>query len=139
MTLEKFGVIVGIIASLLAIWEGTARIVGGDGPIAVVQDIGDGSTSTVPTITTKHLDKPAGVSLSGDCENGFTLTWQPVDGAETYRIERDGTYNGTERDTNHPIPAFPDEKQHSYRVFAEAFPGSRSEGSDEAITEACSF
>jgi hypothetical protein len=62
-----------------------------------------------------------------------------VDGADTYRIERDGTYNGTERNTNHTIPTFPDGKGHSYRVFAEAFPGSRSEGSDEMVTEACSF
>ena len=146
MTLEKLNVIVAVVVGLLAIWEGGARIVGGDGPITIVQEIGDWSTPAVPTVPTvtdiangKHLDKPSGVSLSGDCENGFTLTWQPVEGAEKYRIEGDSMFNGTEHDTNHSIPAFPDEKQHSYRVFAEAFPDSRSEGSDEVITEACSF
>jgi hypothetical protein len=142
--LEKVALILGIITSLLAIWEGVARIAGKDGPVGIAQDIGDNSTTTdahPPVITTngKDLDKPAGVSLSGDCESGFTLTWQPVEGADSYRIERDGMYNGTERDTDHSIPAFPDEKQHSFRVFAEAFPDSRSEGSDEVVAEACSF
>jgi hypothetical protein len=142
--LQKVRLILLIIAALLGIWEAAARITGTDGPIGIAKDIGNNSTTTAPnpsTITTtgKHLDKPAGVSLSGDCQSGFTLTWQPVDGADTYRIERDGVYNGTERDTDHSIPAFPDGNQHRFRVFAEAFPRSRSEGSDEVVAEACSF
>lgn len=141
--LEKFGVIVGIIASLLAIWEGFARIAGKEGPISIAQKIDDNSSTTVsnpPVIDgNKHLDKPSGVSLSGDCQSGFTLTWQPVDGADTYRVERDGMFNGTEYDTDHPIQVFPDGKTHSFRVFAQAFPSSRSEASDEVVADACSF
>lgn len=144
MTIEKVGAILGIIVSLLAIWEGVARITGHDGPIAVAQDVGGNSATTElspPPITTevKDLDKPSGVSLSGDCDNGFTLTWQPVDGADSYRIEQDGHFVGTEQDADYSILKIPDGSQHRYRVFAEAFPGSQSEASDEVVTEACSF
>jgi hypothetical protein len=91
------------------------------------------------TSTGDQLEAPTGVSISGDCDSGFTLTWQPVDGAESYRIERDGSFAGEESDTDHSIPVFPDGQEHRFRVFAEAFERPRSDPSDEVVTDACSF
>ena len=142
--LQKARQVLLIIIALLGIWEGVARIAGADGPIGIARDVGNNPTPPAPnqpTIPTdgQDLDKPSGVSLSGDCESGFTLTWQPVDGAEKYRIEQDGHFAGMEDDTDYTILVFRDGNQHSYRVFAEAFPHSQSEASDQAVTEACSL
>jgi hypothetical protein len=116
----------------------------GHGPVAIAKDIGNGSNeSTTPTLppttTGDQLAAPTEVSLSGDCNSGFTLSWQPVEGAESYRIERDGFFNGQEQDTNHSIRPFPDGQEHRFRVFAESSSRPRSDASDEVVTPACSF
>jgi hypothetical protein len=144
--LETIAAILGIIASLLAIWEGAARVglPVGDGPIGVVHEISDGSNSNIPTTPSipgsgEQLTAPSGVSVSGDCESGYTVTWQPVEGADRYRIERDGFFAGSVTDADYSIQPFPDGKEHRYEVFAEAFPRPRSEASDEVVAGPCSF
>jgi hypothetical protein len=148
MTLEKVAALVGIVAGLLAIWEGVARIAGGDGPITVIQNISDGPTpgptttsTTVPTIPTNggQLATPSDVSVSGDCESGFTLTWQKVEGAERYRIESDGSPIASVTNTDYLAHPFPDNHEHSYRVTATAFQHDDSEPSDEVTVGPCSF
>jgi hypothetical protein len=50
--------------------------------------------------------------VSGACESGFTLTWQAVEGAERYRVERDGSFVSSETDTDYAIQPFHDGKEH---------------------------
>jgi len=145
--LDTVAKIVGIIVGLLTIWQALASLTDapvGRGPVAIVRDARNGSSNdgppTVPSIPTgTQLGTPTGVSLSGDCDNGFTLTWSPVDGAERYRIERDGHFAGTEADTDYSIQAFPDGQEHHFRVFATALLRPQSAPSQDAVTDACSF
>jgi hypothetical protein len=144
--LQKVGAFLGIVTSLIGIWQFVASETDllGRGPVAIAKDIGSGSNEptvpTLPPITTgDQLEAPTGVAISGDCDSGFTLTWQPVEGAERYRVERDGFFAGEESDTDHSIRPFPDGQQHRFRVFAEALQRPRSDPSDEVVTDACSF
>jgi hypothetical protein len=85
------------------------------------------------------LVAPSGLQLTGDCQNGFVLTWESVAGATRYRIERDGDFAGSETGTVHEFRAFPDNREHRYRVLAEAFPGPDSPASEQITAPACTF
>jgi hypothetical protein len=145
-TLQSVAAVLGIIAALLAIWEAAARSdLVGDGPSSIVQNVGAGSsaspTPTAPTLATmepaEQLDTPSGVSISGDCKS-MTLTWDPVEGAERYRVDRDGFAFTSVTHTEYAFAPVPDGQAHSYEVLAEAPPRPRSAASDEVLTEPCS-
>jgi hypothetical protein len=145
-TLQSVAAILGIIAAILAIWEVAARtdLPVGNGPTSIVQSISDGSSPspspTAPTLPTtgpgEQLDTPSSVSMSGDCQ-GLTLTWEPVVGAERYRVDRDGSTWTSVTHTEYSFTPFPDGQAHSYEVFAEAPPRPGSEASEEAVAEPC--
>jgi hypothetical protein len=68
----------------------------------------------------------------------MTLTWDTVEGAQRYRVDRDGFPATSVTQTEYAFTPFPDGEAHSYEVFAEAPPRPRSEASDEVVAEPCS-
>lgn len=145
--LRNVSAFLGIVVSLLTIWEIGARNgwFPGPGPIDIVFRDGDsnGSTpstdGTIPTIPMgEQLEAPE-ASITGNCETGFTITWGPVDGAESYRIEVDGHFRSTELGTDFFIPGEQAFQEQRYEVFAEALLRPRSDASDAMVAGPCPF
>jgi hypothetical protein len=148
-TLSVVADVLGIIMAVIGLWELAARfdIVSGRSPSEITRDAfdpGRGSTFPSPTIPTlptigepMTLNAPANVQVSGGCDQ-FTLTWDPVDGAERYVIERDGFGTGTTTETEFKFQLFPDGMTHDFRVRAAAFP-AQSEPSESVEVGPCSF
>jgi hypothetical protein len=89
------------------------------------------------------LSPPSNLQLAGDCDNGYTLTWDPVEGAVRYIIERDGDFEGSEIQLVHQFEEFPDGGTHEYRVIAnDDDPSIENDSgpSEESVTTGpCSF
>jgi hypothetical protein len=94
--------VLGIVASLIGIWQFAASfdLIPVRGPIQIVQDSFEGPTSSPTPFdgptgidVPQRLDAPSGLEVSG-----CLLSWNPVDGAESYRITRDDA----------PLPSIPD-------------------------------
>lgn len=145
--------VTGIVAGILAIIEilfrtGTLQ---GPSPIQAVEQWAWPSFVTpvvhpgqgdivIPSFPTDRPARPRGLSLSGDCDTGFTLGWQAVAGAGSYRIERDGSFFGTARQqTWFTFAAFPDNQAHRYTVAAVSQFGVRSRPSEPVQGSACTF
>lgn len=143
---------------MIAIWQFVSGLdlVPGPTPIEVAERVGnefqsepvlpdgggDGGGGVVDG-QTEPLVPPSNLQLSGDCEGGFTLTWDPVDGAARYDIERDGDFEGFETETVHQFDEHPDGNTHDYRVIArdkDASLEGDSGPSEEFVTAGpCSF
>jgi hypothetical protein len=146
--LGAIAAIVTIITGLIAIWQFVLPMFG-LGPAPTAPQATAGPQVTFPGVTfiapksppggAGALSAPVGLQLSGDCDNGFALSWQAVPGATGYRIERDGNFAGTETQTVHEFQGFPDEKEHLWTVIATAFPAPNSPPSDAITAPACSF
>lgn len=136
--------LLGIIGSLLTIWEVGARngFIAGPGPL----EIAFPSVFDIPTIdpfpsipgipTGEQLEAPA-AALSGDCQVGYTISWTSIEGAEDYRIEEDGHFRATEDGTDFFIPPQELSDGHRYEVFATALLRPRSDASNAITIDAC--
>jgi hypothetical protein len=120
--------VLGIIASILGIWQFGVSVgfIDGPGPIQIVQDAVDPPTpSPFPSDGPdgieglQRLDSPTGVDVS-DC----LLSWDQVDGAESYRIERDGFPFSSTTDTSIDLTTLPgaDGQTHEFGVIASPPP-----------------
>jgi hypothetical protein len=148
-TLSIVADILGIVTALFALWEVGARldIIPGRSPVQraqrVIEDISDDESSPVPAPTisqvdgqeTQPLEVPTNVSVSGGCD-GFTLTWDPVQSAERYFVERDGFRIDTTTDTEYQFSLLPDGQSHEYRIRAGA-PPRESDVSEEVTVGPC--
>jgi hypothetical protein len=144
--------IIGLVASLIAIWEFGARIgiIPGLSPIQIGQEVvnewpnwppfdsnGGGGIDDVIDDGIE-LAPPGNLQESHDCDNAH-LTWNPVEGAVEYQIRTDGAGVGPETSqTEYTIPLFKDGQTHNYQVVAKAFPVV-SAPSDPVTIEHCSF
>lgn len=75
--------------------------------------------------------------IDGDCEQSFTLTSEPVDGADGYDIQRDEAILGTVADTVHVFTEDPDGLEQEYRVIATAADARRLEPSAGVVAGPC--
>jgi hypothetical protein len=142
--------VLSVITGILALWEFGARvdILPGPSPIQIGQEVADDwpnwpdfpepSPPEFPDPDEDgELATPTGVEGSGGCDS-TTLTWEPVEGAERYRIERDDGFSYTSTEAQHTFQPFPDGQTHEYRIVALAFP-VESEPSDPVSIGPCSF
>ena len=146
--LQGLAAIITIVVGLIAIWQFVLPMFG-LGPVqtASPRPNGGGPQGTIPgfsfvapTIPGDDAPPaPTGLQLSGNCDDGFVLTWDPVPGATRYRIELDGNFAGSETQPRHDFPSFPDNKEHRYTVIVDAFPGQDSPPSAPVTTPPCSF
>lgn len=148
-TLSIVADVLGIVTALLALWEIGARVdvIPGPSPVQRVQEVIDDSPeqedspipapsiSTVDGQETQPLEVPTNVQISGGCD-GFTLTWDPVESAERYFIERDGFRIDTTTDTEYQFSSLPDGESHEYRIRAGAFP-RESDPSEGVVADPC--
>ena len=147
--LQAGAALITIIVGLIAIWQFILPMFGlgpapGPSPVRT-----DGPQVTMPAFsfvvpTTQPaggtgLVAPKGLQVTGDCANGFVLTWEPVAGATRYMIERDGNFSGSETQPMHEFQEFPDGKEHRYKVIAQAFPNPDSPPSEQITAPACTF
>lgn len=145
----------GIVAAVFAISEVLFRsgVVPGDSPLEVLERFAfpsAGFPANFPPVTFPDMSAfpapvderpatPKGLSLSGDCDAGFMLNWDSVNGAESYRVERDNQFFASVRQqTWHNFPAFGDGEAHRYTVAAVSLFGARSLPSDPVSGPACS-
>ena len=146
--LGSIAAVVTIVAGAIAIWQFVLPMIGlGPVPTAAPQPT-QGPQPSVPAFSFVPatvppaggaLAAPGGLQLTGNCTDGFVLTWQPVPGASRYRIESDGDFVGTETQAVHEFQAFPDGKVHRFTVITMAFPAPDSPPSDPVSTPPCSF
>ena len=146
--LGSIAAVVTIVAGAIAIWQFVLPMIGlGPVPTAAPQPT-HGPQSSVPAPSFipatgspggGALAAPGSLQLTGNCTDGFVLTWQAVSGASGYRIERDGDFAGTESQTVHEFQGFPDNKEHRFTVITMAFPAPDSPPSDPVTAPPCSL
>jgi hypothetical protein len=120
--------VLGILTGLFFLWELGARfdIIPGPGPVKRVQRIIEDSPTTKPPPSsatvdpTDALEVPSNVQLTGGCD-GYTLTWDPVEGADRYIIDDDQGTGRMTTNTYLSFDLFPDGEIHQFRVRAIAF------------------
>jgi hypothetical protein len=142
--------ILGVITGILSLWEFGARvdILPGPSPVEFGEEVVDDWPGwpdfpevdpSIPSFPSPgeqvELETPVGVEMSGGCD-GVTLTWDPVEGADRYRIERDDGFAYLSTTTEFTFHPFPDGEPHEYRIVAMAFPDA-SEASAPVTVGAC--
>jgi hypothetical protein len=143
--LESVAAILGIIAAVLAIWQGA--VFGGalpyPGPLQIIFPTpipspnggGGGGGGVIPTTGPKLAAPHA--SISGDCDAGYTITWTAVKGATQYQVRVNDNYRATVSGTKLKIPGEQVMTDQKYTVIATALQRPPSEPSNAVTATEC--
>jgi len=137
--------LLGIIVAVLGIWEIGARngVIPGPGPIGIVFPSGfefpfpsfDPNPSIPEIKTGAPLDAPQ-ITMSGNCDEGYTFRWNDVPGAGSYEVQREDRWLASVSGTERFFP--PEELRGATRVTVVAMAMTRPESADSnALNPGC--
>jgi len=141
--LESAAAILGIIAAILAIWQGAVfgGALPGPGPLQIIFPTplpiptgtggGGGGVIDGPKLGSPHA------TISGDCTSGYTIKWSAVSGAEKYQVRVDDHFRQTVPGTRLKIPADEVMSDQEYTVIATALQRPQSDPSNTVIATKC--
>ncbi|MFS0882732.1 fibronectin type III domain-containing protein, partial [Metabacillus niabensis] len=115
------GVIVGTVAtnsfndsSLKANTEYVYKVVAKD-----TENSRESSSSDLTVKTDLNpLESPNGLTVSGKTTDSITLTWDAVEGATNYKVERDGQFLASIKDTTYTDSELEENTKYTYKVYA---------------------
>ena len=137
--------VLGIIVAVLGIWEIGARsnLIPGPGPIGIVFPSGipfpfpsfDPNPSIPEIKTGPPLDAPQ-ITMTGDCDKGYTFRWNDIQGAGSYEVQREDRWLASVHGTERFFP--PEQLRGATRITVVATAMTRPDSADSnALNPGC--